>query len=67
MSRRLRQQRQLFPCLLANPNSSLAAQRHQPLQPLILPFASHHHMIETPPPSLDRLFNRVHSIQNFHS
>jgi hypothetical protein len=66
MSRGLGQQRQLVAGFLANADTGLTAQIHKPLQPLILPLAGDENMVETPLAGLERLFDRMHPVQDFH-
>jgi hypothetical protein len=62
----LGQQRQLLARLLADANSGLPAHRHQPLHALVLALASYQNVVKSPPAGLERLFNRVNSVQDFH-
>jgi hypothetical protein len=62
----LGQKRQLLARLLANTNASLAAQIHQPIQAIVLPFARHLNMVKVPLAGLERLLDGMHAVKNFH-
>ena len=59
--------RKLFARLLANPNPRLAARGDQASEAVVVAFARHHHVIKSPPPGTQRLFHRVHAVEDFHT
>src|ERR1035437_8823927 len=62
----LGQQGQLLARFLADADTALAALGHQPLQALVVPLPGHQHMVKTPPAGLERLFDRMQPVENFH-
>jgi hypothetical protein len=52
--------------LLANADASLAAVCDQTSEAIIVTFARHEDMIEAASTGLERFFDRMHAVENFH-
>jgi hypothetical protein len=63
----LSQLRQLVAGFLLNADSGLAAESDKPLQPLVMPLAGHQNVVKAASASPDGLFDRMQSVENFHS
>lgn len=58
---------QLLPGFLAYPHSGLAALSHQASEAIVLAFAGHQNVIETPPAGAQRLFHRMNAVEDLHA
>ena len=62
----LGQLRQLLARLLADADPGLAADGDQPFEAVVMAFAGHQNLVKAALAGLERLFNRVNSVENFH-
>jgi hypothetical protein len=66
MGSRFGQQRQLLPRFLTHADTGLTAEGDKPVQSCILALAGYENMVKTPLAGLERFFDRMDAVENFH-